>query len=237
MALSDEADAGAPWRRRRLDRRPASAGRPPGRLRRSRSVSSPMTAWSRSGATCCGMPRFLPRAKRLRGAVRLTDDGASLVLEGGSHWPTRRGIRRSGTGAPTIWWEAAGGARRRLLRRPAEPKPSRRRRCASSRRMRRSSRSTPLRRRCSTITWFRVVLTPHAGEVSSMRTRALERRRSRLPTAGSRVTAIELDAAAARWVAAHLPPARAPSRRVSRMRCRAASGRRRDSQSAPRGCR
>ena len=58
---------------------------------------------------------LLPRAKRLRGAVRLTAGGASFVLEGGTHWPTVDAFAGRVPALRSVWWEPAGGGRRRLL--------------------------------------------------------------------------------------------------------------------------
>src|SRR4029079_4065436 len=61
-----------------------------------------------------GSSTLLPRSRRLRGAVRLTSDGASFVLEGGSQWRGARDFADRMPALTTIWWEAAG-ARRRLV--------------------------------------------------------------------------------------------------------------------------
>jgi len=58
---------------------------------------------------------LLPRAPRLRGAVRLTEDAASFVLEGASHWPSAEAFADHVPRVTAIWWEPTGGKRRRLV--------------------------------------------------------------------------------------------------------------------------
>ncbi|HYD52571.1 MAG TPA: hypothetical protein VEA99_08090 [Gemmatimonadaceae bacterium] len=65
--------------------------------------------------------RFLPNARRLRGAVRAFDDGAaSFTLEGGPSWPRVRDFFDAVPSLAELWWEPEGG-RRRLLRERARP--------------------------------------------------------------------------------------------------------------------
>ena len=57
---------------------------------------------------------LLPRARRLRGAVRLTDDRAVFVLEGGLHWTRARELADRVAELRSIWWEPTA-ARRRIV--------------------------------------------------------------------------------------------------------------------------
>lgn len=56
----------------------------------------------------------LPREQRLRGAVRLLDDGASFVLEGGRAWPGAQALLRAAPSLREVWW-APDNERRRLV--------------------------------------------------------------------------------------------------------------------------
>jgi len=58
---------------------------------------------------------LLPRTSRLRGAVRLTEGGASFVLEGGAQWSTVEAFAERVPALHSVWWEPASGGRRRLL--------------------------------------------------------------------------------------------------------------------------
>lgn len=61
--------------------------------------------------------RFLPRAKRLRGAVRLLEEGASLVLEGGERWDASGSLLEAAPALREIWWARDGARPRRVATR------------------------------------------------------------------------------------------------------------------------
>ena len=146
---------------------------------------------------------LLPRAKRLRGAVRLTDTGASLVLEGGSHWPTVEAFADRVPDLRTIWWEAAGGARRRLLldrRTEAGSAPGGAVRSPDAAFVQvNPAAATLLHDHVVSLVLTHTpatVVDAYAGAGATA---------IALADRGIVVTAIELDAEAGRWVAAHLP--------------------------------
>jgi len=58
--------------------------------------------------------RLLPRVPRLRGAVRLLDEGASFVLEGGRHWAGGQALLDAIPALRAVWW-AADDSRPRLV--------------------------------------------------------------------------------------------------------------------------
>ena len=58
--------------------------------------------------------RFLPRVPRLRGAVRLLDEGASFVVEGGRRWTDGSALLDAVPELRAIWW-AAEDSRPRLV--------------------------------------------------------------------------------------------------------------------------
>ena len=55
-------------------------------------------------------PHF-PVADELRASVRLLDDGASVVMEGGNAWPARLAFFEAIHGATALWWRPAHRAR------------------------------------------------------------------------------------------------------------------------------
>lgn len=61
--------------------------------------------------------RYLPRVPSLRGAVRVLDGGASLVLEGGTSWPGARALFDSVPALTALWWQPEGHRRRLLAER------------------------------------------------------------------------------------------------------------------------
>jgi 23S rRNA (uracil1939-C5)-methyltransferase len=144
-----------------------------------------------------------PRAKRLRGAVRLTPGGASFVLEGGTRWPAVSQFAERVGSLTAIWWEPVGARRRLVVDR----------RGTSTLGGDRSTRSPDaafvqvnteaaalLHAHVVTLTMAyspAVVVDAYAGAGAT----ALA-----LADRGVTVTAIELDPDAARWTAAHLPP-------------------------------
>lgn len=52
-----------------------------------------------------------PPADELRASVRLLDDGASVVMEGGNAWPTRAAFFAAVPSATALWWKPAHRAR------------------------------------------------------------------------------------------------------------------------------
>ena len=144
---------------------------------------------------------LLPRARRLRGAVRLTLDGASFVLEGGSQWARARELADRVPSLTTVWWEGEN-ARRRLLvdRRTASPDEGSAARSPDA-------SFAQINTAAAELLHGHVVdrTLAHSPETvidgySGAGSTALA-----IAERGVRVTAIELDAAAGRWVAAHLP--------------------------------
>ena len=57
----------------------------------------------------------LPRAPELRGAVRLSDAGTSLILEGGSRWPRAGRFFERTASLGALWWMREGAERAELL--------------------------------------------------------------------------------------------------------------------------
>jgi 23S rRNA (uracil1939-C5)-methyltransferase len=55
-------------------------------------------------------PHF-PRADELRASVRLLDDGAAVVMEGGNEWPQRTTFFEGVPSATALWWKPAHRAR------------------------------------------------------------------------------------------------------------------------------
>jgi 23S rRNA (uracil1939-C5)-methyltransferase len=144
---------------------------------------------------------LLPRSRRLRGAVRLTNDGASFVLEGGTQWPGARALADRVPALTTVWWEAQGGRRRLVVdRRNAGAESG-------------ADAKSPDASFVQVNTAAAQLLHAHviALAMSHAPTTVIDGYAGAGATAialaerGTRVTAIELDAAAARWVAAHLP--------------------------------
>jgi 23S rRNA (uracil1939-C5)-methyltransferase len=144
----------------------------------------------------------LPRARRLRGAVRLTGDGASFVLEGGTQWPGARELAERVPALTTIWWEAQGGRRRLVVDRrttaDAESTGGAQSPDASFVQVN-TAAARLLHSHVIALTMSHApatVVDAYAGAGATA---------IALAERGARVTAIELDVAAARWVAAHLP--------------------------------
>lgn len=55
--------------------------------------------------------RHFPVADELRASVRLLDDGAAVVVEGGNAWPERLAFFEAVPGATALWWRPAHRAR------------------------------------------------------------------------------------------------------------------------------
>ena len=150
-----------------------------------------------------GASELLPRATRLRGAVRLTEDGASFVLQGGKHWPTAERFADDVRDLTTVWWEPVDG-RKRLL---------------TDRRVERARGSDGIDVQSPDASFVQV----NSAAAVMLRTHVVDAVMKHAPKSvidayagagatavtlaslGVGVTAIELDAAAARWAAAHLP--------------------------------
>ena len=61
--------------------------------------------------------RFFPRTRRLRGAVRLLEEGASFVLEGGDRWDVSASLLEAAPSLHEIWWAREGAWPRRVAMR------------------------------------------------------------------------------------------------------------------------
>ncbi|MFL5462898.1 MAG: class I SAM-dependent RNA methyltransferase [Gemmatimonadaceae bacterium] len=142
---------------------------------------------------------YFPDAKALRGSVRITGDGPTFVMIGGRSWGARDQFAAAVPSLSAVWWEPDDKPRRLLFDNRRERTPS-----AS----------------------FAQI---NAGMAEILRNHIFERARSYEPRSvvdayagaghtsaalsdlGIRVTAIELDADAARWSASRL---REPSRSI-----------------------
>jgi 23S rRNA (uracil1939-C5)-methyltransferase len=65
--------------------------------------------------------RHYPDAATFRGGVRLVDERAVLVVEGGSRWPDVRRFFDTVPSLAALWWEPEGGSRRLVAERTAAP--------------------------------------------------------------------------------------------------------------------
>jgi 23S rRNA (uracil1939-C5)-methyltransferase len=63
--------------------------------------------------------RFLPRASALRGAVRALTNGFAFTLEGGKAWRGHAALFEAVSGLTELWWTAEGAERRLLHTRQA----------------------------------------------------------------------------------------------------------------------
>ena len=145
---------------------------------------------------------LLPRSRRLRGAVRLTGDGASFVLEGGTQWSLARELAERVPALTTVWWEAQGGRRRLMLDRRATAGAEQTSGTTSpdaSFVQVNTAAAQLLHSHVITLAMSHAPMTVVDGYAGAGATAIAIAER------GARVTAIELDPAAARWVAAHLP--------------------------------
>jgi 23S rRNA (uracil1939-C5)-methyltransferase len=145
---------------------------------------------------------LLPRARQLRAAVRLTRDGASLVVEGGGAWRDAGALADRVSALTSVWWEPAGGHRRLMVdRRSAagdvatggEKPPD-----ASFAQVN-SAAATMLHGHVMAIAMAHAPATAVDAYAGTGAT-ALA-----LANRGVAVAAIELDAGAGRWMAAQLP--------------------------------
>lgn len=149
------------------------------------------------------VPSMLPRASKLRGAVRLTTDGASFVLEGAGHWPNAAALADRVPELTTVWWEPTG-QRRRLL---VDRRPDVRTDSASPGAKSPDASFVQVNPAAAEQLHAHVigVVMAHAPSVVIDAYAGAGATAIALAERGPRVTAIELDAAAARWVAANLP--------------------------------
>jgi len=137
---------------------------------------------------------LLPRAAALRGAVRLLDDGASLVLEGGAAWPVARRFMDAVPGVSSLWW-GRGEERPRLLHeRRAVASPG-----ASFAQVNPAVAAALREHVVERVGAYSpsVVVDAYAGAGDTA---------APIAARGARVTAIEIDRAAAEWCASRLPP-------------------------------
>lgn len=63
---------------------------------------------------------LLPRERALRVAVRLLDDGAAVVVEGGRTWREPERVMEVAASVTELWWRPEGGRTRLLARRGAD---------------------------------------------------------------------------------------------------------------------
>ena len=150
-----------------------------------------------------GAVDLLPRASRLRASVRVTDDGAAFVLEGGTHWPNARTFAERVREPTTIWWEPQSRRRRLVVDRRVVTSPD-----ASFAQINPTSAQLLRDHVIATVMAHspRTVVDAYAGAGATA-----------LPMAerGVSVVAIELDTAAARWMSERLTdPSRAIAARV-----------------------
>ena len=141
----------------------------------------------------------LPRVRRLRGAVRLTDDGASFVLEGGVAWPNATEFSDRVPSLTSIWWQSDEGHKRLVVDRRAPRQVSGATAPDASFVQVNAATAELLRQHVITRTMAlspSTVVDAYAGAGATAVSLAEQ---------GVRVTAIELDATAARWTGAHLP--------------------------------
>ena len=142
-----------------------------------------------------------PRARQLRGAVRLTGDGASFVLEGAREWAGARELGRLVPALTSIWWEPAGGRRRLLVDRrdsSADDEGSPKAPDASFAQINTAAAALMHDYVVSLVLTRDPAAVVDAYSGAGATAIALAKR-------GVKVTAIELDGAAAHWVAGLLP--------------------------------
>jgi len=143
---------------------------------------------------------FFPDGRELRGSVRITSGGATLVMMGGRDWAAREQFSAAVPSVSALWWEPDGeGLRRRLYDRRPDRSPG-----ASFAQVNAEVAAELKSFVVSRITSLgaRSVVDCYAGAGHTA---------FALTEAGVVVTAIELDADASAWSAERLPP---PSRAV-----------------------
>jgi 23S rRNA (uracil1939-C5)-methyltransferase len=146
---------------------------------------------------------LLPRAAKLRGAVRLTEDGASFVLEGGQAWQGAAELAERVPALTSVWWEPVGQRRRLLLDRRARASDA----SAGASAMSPDASFTQVNAQAAALLHEHVmgVVLAHSPTVAIDAYSGAGATAIPLAERGVRITAIELDATAAQWVAAHLP--------------------------------
>lgn len=135
----------------------------------------------------------LPAADELRGAVRVEQGDASLVLEGGDAWPDSARFFERVPALGALWWHPAHGALTALHVRGAGRAPG-----ASFTQV-----NAPVAEAMRAYVVERVLCHDPRTVVDAYA--GLGDTAAGLATADRRVTAIELDAAAAAWCASRLP--------------------------------
>jgi len=147
---------------------------------------------------------YFPDAKELRGSIRMTSAGPTLLMIGGNSWAARDQFSAAAPSLAAVWWEPGDDMPRRLLfdrRQDREPSASF---AQVNAEMAESVRAHVLDRIGSYEP--RSVIDAYSGTGDTAT--ALSRQ-------GVKVTAIELDADASRWTASRLiPPSRAIQARV-----------------------
>jgi 23S rRNA (uracil1939-C5)-methyltransferase len=146
---------------------------------------------------------LFPRARQLRGAVRLTDDGASFLLEGGKQWTGARELAERVRGLTTVWWEAAGSRRRLVVDRRAVPTE----RGGDDEAKSPDASFTQVNAEAAKLLVGHVMalVMAHSPVTAIDAYAGAGATAIALAERQVRVTAIESDAAAARWVASRLP--------------------------------
>jgi 23S rRNA (uracil1939-C5)-methyltransferase len=139
-----------------------------------------------------GAAHHLPRARTLRGAIRLASDGPVLSLEGASAWPTAHAFADAAPALAAIWWTPDHGERRLLVDRRRTGAPD-----AAFVQVN-PEVATQLHERLLERAWAhapRTAIDAYAGLGDTAR---------RLAERGVQVTAVERDADAAAWAARSL---------------------------------
>jgi 23S rRNA (uracil1939-C5)-methyltransferase len=147
---------------------------------------------------------LLPRARQLRGAVRLTSDGASFLLEGAAQWNGARELADRVADLTSIWWEPDGGRRRLLVDRREKVEHG----LPGIEEVQSPDVSfTQVNAGGAELLHAHVISLVMAYSPSTVVDAYAGSGATAIPLAQHRVTvtAIELDAAAARWTASRLP--------------------------------
>jgi 23S rRNA (uracil1939-C5)-methyltransferase len=143
-----------------------------------------------------GQSRLFPPVAALRGSVRLTPDGPTFVMIGGMRWSNAAALFDAVPSLAAMWWENDEGARRIV----GERRPSRSLQPpAASFAQVNAKVAVNLRKlvMAKTLAYQpKVLVDAYSGAGDTAVAFA---------KSGIRVTAIELDADAARWCALHLP--------------------------------
>ncbi len=143
---------------------------------------------------------LFPRARELRGAVRLLRDGASFTLEGGTAWPDGARLLDAVPALGEVWWRPEDARRRLVARRGEAGAPG-----AAFAQV--NAAVAPLLR-----DYVLARVRAHAPSSVVDAYSGAGDTAAALADDGVRVTAIELDADAARYAAGRLP---APSRSIA----------------------